>query len=271
MPQPSPASASVCIFCHGDSGQSVSREHIVPEALENDSLILPPGTVCDTCNNYLGRKVEAPVVNSAPMVALRHMQGVGNKRGRVHDMRLLLANTMDAEMIVDRGSGQRLIVIDAPEAMLKEDFKGTSSPTVGYAAAPDSLRTSREVARFVAKSGYEYIALENLRHVGSLVSFDGAPELDACRRFVRYGQGTHMWEVSVRRIYEPDAVFAEDEGGGQRVWELDFLVIDDAHIVFAMSFFGFEMSVCLTSPSLAPYRDWQRATGSASLLYPGTA
>lgn len=271
MPHAAPASASVCIFCHGDSGQSVSREHIVPEALENDGLVLPPGTVCDTCNNYLGRKVEAPVVNSAPMVALRHMQGVGNKRGRVPDMRLLLANTMDAEMMVDRGSGKRLIVIDAPEAMLKEDFKGTSSPTVGYAAAPDSLRTSREVARFVAKSGYEYIALENLRHVGSLVSFDGAPDLDPCRRFVRYGQGPPMWEVSVRRIYEPDALFPEDECGGQRVWELDFLVIDDAHIVFAMSIFGLEMSVCLTGPSLAPYRNWQRATGSASLLYPGTA
>lgn len=147
VPHAASASASVCIFCHGDSGQSVSWEHIVPEALENDSLVLPPRTVCDTCNNYLGRKVEAPVVNSAPMVALRHLQGVGNKRGRVPNMRLLLANKMDAEMILDGGSGQRLIVIDAPEAMLKEAFEGTSSPTVGYAAAPDSLRSSREVAR----------------------------------------------------------------------------------------------------------------------------
>lgn len=80
-----------------------------------------------------------------------------------------------------------------------------------------------------------------------------------------------MWEVSIRRIYEQDALFPKDEGGGQRVWELDFLVIDDAHIVFAMAIFGLEMSVCLTGPSLAPYRTWQRATGSASLLHPGTA
>ncbi|GGL39237.1 hypothetical protein H9L10_13160 [Phycicoccus endophyticus] len=268
MPQAASASLSLCIFCDGDSRLSVSWEHIVPEALENDSLVLSPGAVCNACNNYLGRKVEAPVVSSAAMVALRHLQGVGNKRGRIPNMPVRLANGMEAEMILDRSSARRLLEVDAPEVVTKGAFTGASRPTVGYAAAPDSLRTSREVARFVAKSGYEYIALENLHHVGSLVNFDGAPELDPCRRFVRYGQGPDTWEVSVRRIYEADTQFADDEPGDQRVSELDFLVLGDQHIIFAMSIFGLEMYVCLTGPSLAPYRHWLKATGSETLLYP---
>lgn len=260
----------VCIFCHTDSSASVSREHIVPEALENDSLVLPPGTVCDTCNNYLGRKVEGPIVNSAPMLALRHMQGIGNKRGRVPTMDLVLENGVRAQMQLEHWSGQRTIGLAEPDTRLTHFEARVSTPKAGYAAAPDSAVASRDLARFTAKSGFEYLALQNLRHNGSLTHFNQAPELDLCRRFVRYGQGPASWDVSIGRLYEPDTQFEIDEPGDQRVWELDFLVVEHRHVVFAMSLFGLEMSVCLTDPSLEPYRLWRRATGFASLLHPAT-
>lgn len=40
-----------CIYCLRTSGPFTSTEHIIPEGLGNESLILPKGFVCDTCNN----------------------------------------------------------------------------------------------------------------------------------------------------------------------------------------------------------------------------
>lgn len=42
---------STCIFCHKDSSNSKSIEHIIPESLGNKEHILPNGYVCDICNN----------------------------------------------------------------------------------------------------------------------------------------------------------------------------------------------------------------------------
>ncbi len=53
-----------CIFCKGDSNQSRSVEHIIPEALGNIEHVLPRGIVCDTCNNYFARKVEGPLLET---------------------------------------------------------------------------------------------------------------------------------------------------------------------------------------------------------------
>ena len=39
-----------CALCSSQEGFT-TREHIVPESLGNDVLVLPPGWVCDLCNN----------------------------------------------------------------------------------------------------------------------------------------------------------------------------------------------------------------------------
>lgn len=38
-----------CIFCNQDSTESKSIEHIIPESLGKDELILDKGIVCDKC------------------------------------------------------------------------------------------------------------------------------------------------------------------------------------------------------------------------------
>ena len=52
----------VCVKCA--STQSRSVEHIISEALGNIEHVLPPGVVCDTCNNYFARKVEGPLLET---------------------------------------------------------------------------------------------------------------------------------------------------------------------------------------------------------------
>jgi HNH endonuclease len=42
-----------CIYCTKTEGSFTSEEHILPEALGNDDLVLESGYVCDSCNNGL--------------------------------------------------------------------------------------------------------------------------------------------------------------------------------------------------------------------------
>lgn len=75
-----------CIFCKVSSDHSRSREHIVPESLGNLTHILPPGVVCDSCNNYLSREVEGPFLNSEAVKLLRFDQAIPSKRGKIPSM-----------------------------------------------------------------------------------------------------------------------------------------------------------------------------------------
>lgn len=72
-----------CIFCNQDSTESKSVEHIIPESLGNDELILDKGIVCDKCNNYFSREIESPVLNLDGFKQLRFYEFIESKRGRI--------------------------------------------------------------------------------------------------------------------------------------------------------------------------------------------
>lgn len=44
-------SSPKCIYCLTESGKFTSEEHIIPESIGQDELVLPKGMVCDACNN----------------------------------------------------------------------------------------------------------------------------------------------------------------------------------------------------------------------------
>src|SRR5271170_2839392 len=71
-----------CLFCKSTSDSSRSVEHIIPESIGNTRRTLPRGAVCDQCNNYFSRKVEAPVLSHQLFRNLRAWHQVPNKRGR---------------------------------------------------------------------------------------------------------------------------------------------------------------------------------------------
>ncbi len=72
---------SKCIFCLTKRGQFTQIEHIVPESLGGDD-ILPPGIVCDECNNYFGHAIEGHVLATSVFGAERSYLSVKSKRGR---------------------------------------------------------------------------------------------------------------------------------------------------------------------------------------------
>lgn len=79
LPEDSGAS---CIFC-GRSAVGAPREHIWPESLGgDDEMLLSEGKQCGQCNNYFGRKVEAPALRSWPFDLIRAFGSIPSKKGR---------------------------------------------------------------------------------------------------------------------------------------------------------------------------------------------
>lgn len=52
-----------CIYCRGLNGGFSTEEHIYPESLGNDEITLPPGMVCDKCNNGVLSGLDDYLVN----------------------------------------------------------------------------------------------------------------------------------------------------------------------------------------------------------------
>jgi hypothetical protein len=67
-----------CIFCGNNAGLN-TIEHIIPESLGNDFLILKPGLVCDNCNNIFSG-FESRVLNNSILGVERCLLGVITKK-----------------------------------------------------------------------------------------------------------------------------------------------------------------------------------------------
>ena len=76
-----------CLFCRRRDVLFTSSEHIVPQSLGNTELVLPPGIVCDRCNNGVCSRLDAALLAVPPLATLRTALGVPNKRGAVPEYR----------------------------------------------------------------------------------------------------------------------------------------------------------------------------------------
>ena len=69
-----------CIFCLSD-GPFSTVEHIIPESLGNDDLLLR-SEVCDGCQKYFGKEIEQFVLKKTPLAFWRTYLGIKTKRGK---------------------------------------------------------------------------------------------------------------------------------------------------------------------------------------------
>ncbi len=69
-----------CIFCLLESTSFSRREHIIPESLGGEKL-LPPGMVCDKCNQYLS-KIENEALTKSVLSLSRSLMSIKTKKGK---------------------------------------------------------------------------------------------------------------------------------------------------------------------------------------------
>jgi HNH endonuclease len=75
-----------CIYCGKSEGDFNAEEHVIPESLAGDEIVLK-GSVCSTCNNVLSR-LDQVLLDFEPLAMLRTIHGPMTKKGKFQRARL---------------------------------------------------------------------------------------------------------------------------------------------------------------------------------------
>lgn len=264
-----------CIFCKSHSDSSKSVEHIIPHALGNYEHVLPPGWVCDHCNNYLARKIEEPFLSSDYGKLSRFEMVVPNRCGRTPKVTGFHLGSQSKLEFQFNEEGLNLT------ASVEEEESRFASVLQSQSAGTFVLPTSGipeltyELARFIGM-----IALEALAH--RCKDVDGWNDelvenesFDELRNYVRRGRPGFIWPVNIRRIYPADFEFATAESSSfQVLHEFDFLCLQSKEgqgqieeIFAIIAIFGIEYVIDLCAPEIEIYLAWLDANGHRSYLY----
>ncbi len=260
-----------CIFCREPSDNSSSVEHVIPESLGNRSHVLPPGVVCDSCNNYFAGKIEQPVLEAEYFKALRFAEGIPSKKGRYPLIDGIVYPDAPVKLSRDRFGGRHLA--------LSEDVR-TAFKTVQYLSAPSGGRIlfpagelampdEKVFSRFMAKAGLEALVLRFLPFAGGHEYVVSEVQLDPVRNYARRGSIIETWPVSARRIYSSNHAFIGQEGRIEQVlFEFDFLYTDAKELYFVLAVLGLQFVLNMGGAELEGYYAWCAGNAGRSPLYP---
>jgi hypothetical protein len=72
-----------CIYCTTTEATFTSEEHVLPEGLGNDALVLGKGHVCDSCNHGYLALLDEALLGYAPIAALSTLHVPHTKGGKL--------------------------------------------------------------------------------------------------------------------------------------------------------------------------------------------
>jgi hypothetical protein len=255
-----------CLFCKSDSTNSRSVEHIIPESLGNLSHTLPPGVVCDRCNNYFATKVEKPFLETAAMTLLRFHQEVPNKHGRIPLVEGVLPPGYPA-LLRRHLNSEFIASIELPPDAIDQILRQKSG--VLYLPAGAELPAGMIVSRFLAKVAMEALADRLVKEPAGLDYLVSEAQLDPLRNHARRGE-VRDWPFHCRRIYDANAEWIDEAGASiQLVHEFDILVTDAGEWYFVVALFGLEFVINYGGPELDGYKQWLSLNNDQSPLYFG--
>ena len=179
-----------CLFCK-NSGPFNTKEHIVPESLGNDSDIIKH-LVCDKCQNYLSREVEAPALNKTPLAVWRTLLGIKTKKGKFPSISLsppsggripAQHNKTDVVNYTAHEDGSTSVDIDNPD-LINAIMQGNKNK-FNLVLSPWHLGI---IGRLLGKMGIEYLASKD-------ISLAMDSQFDELRMFVREGSINKIWPL----------------------------------------------------------------------------
>lgn len=261
-----------CIFCKLPSDGSTSVEHIIPESLGNVDHVLPRGVVCDVCNNYFARKVEAPFLASGLLREQRFEMSVASKRGRIPSIRGVFASPLFAVELSKTPDELGTGIMALDETREAAFVHALQSSKAGRLYVPKGTPPPDVVtARFVGKVGLEALAFRVLDVPGALEEIVNKPELDALRSYVRRGYPESPWPVHQREVYPSGRKFTDGAEPFEVLHEFTFLYTDECELYIVLAIFGVEYVMNLGERSLSGYHRWLSEHNNASPLYPTDA
>lgn len=121
-----------CIWC-GQDKQKLSREHIIPESLGGNDLVVLEGAVCAQCNNGFGR-LDNALVKQFEIV--RQMYGVPGKRGRRPTITswapISSGYDVDGQPVITLNAGPGDIHADGKKLVPAHPSNGIENPSIEF-------------------------------------------------------------------------------------------------------------------------------------------
>jgi HNH endonuclease len=188
-----------CIFCKDNTSTSRSVEHVIPESLGNTTLKLPPGVVCDRCNNYFAVKIEKPLLESAEIIALRFHERIPSKKKIIPPMMGILGPK--APVVVQPYLEGPVVasVYASPEALdLLFNHNADVINIPEFGDSWDEALTSR----FLAKVALEAMAVRLVRYAGGTAYLASEPQLIPSGILHVEGDGVHGRTIAVESIQQ---------------------------------------------------------------------
>lgn len=216
-----------CIFCGADTRNSKSVEHVFPESLYNDKIILDRGVVCDKCNNYFALKIEREITDLPLFKEACCLKAVPNKKGRIKPIEVVVCGDISKIYWVQPHNRQLVLELEPETAR-----KFLNNPPK-YLTLPSSwmseLRDSYLVSRFLCKVAIEYLIYRSMEGIDEEAEFKCEDEVRAILNFVRYGHADGSYysysvsgEPSMSFFSDYVVRFKFDVKGGKTTFRLFF-------------------------------------------------
>ena len=255
-----------CIFCLQSSENSKSIEHIVPESLGHNTSTLPVGMVCDSCNNYFGRKVEGVLLNTSYFKALRFRNNIETKKNRpTSQIGIIPKAKMLVNCYTHPDQGFSIGPRNEPDSTALVNFFQKNKTGRLYIPFGEASPDKRLFSRLLAKMAIEAIALR-LYPNPKWEDFIYQNQLDEMRNYARHGGRGKTWEYSERRIYPEDRSVFDDGIHYQILNEYDFLWTKRDELYFIFCLFGIEYAINMGGNSIEGFEEWLNNNNGLSPL-----
>ena len=146
-----------CPFCHKIITKSIieyslstsfSEEHIIPLSLGNDQLIIPPGIICDECNNYFAREIEKRFLANETISRLRSFHLVPNRRNRVPELEVLVGKEKSK---IEYSAKQNCLFIGLSKENIDQIESERISTLISKGIYAEDLTNDYSISRFLVK------------------------------------------------------------------------------------------------------------------------
>jgi len=155
-----------CLFCLSFSRSFKSEEHVLPRGLGNTLKVLPPGVVCDKCNNGVLAGLDEVLTNFDPIKFQRIMNGITNREGKVQPSK---HNNLDITQI---GPNHLGVVMKSKKASYFQPTEtGFNLTVVGGHKITNSYM--KKVLRALYKMGLEMVYSDLGARTAYAKRFDG--------------------------------------------------------------------------------------------------
>jgi HNH endonuclease len=150
-------SAHGCIFCRRQDGGFTSREHVFPESLGNETVILAPGVVCDRCNNGPLAEVEQALIRFPAVGFVRVLHGHTNKKGDrpvVKWANATMSSPAESEIVINAKNAAAFRIVEQVGPKVRGQFNFTTG-------GPVSAARYSKIARALWKTTLECVYLDH--------------------------------------------------------------------------------------------------------------